>query len=104
MKFDFTYFLLRVLRYYCYYCVFPGFSRIQLTNKICGGNCSVEIRSSSWSAKVCLFNGPGLLTPRVFQVMSVPCSSTSGSVEIKRITYPSQDRWYKDVLVTVRGW
>jgi hypothetical protein len=28
MKFDFTYFLLRVLRYY--YCVFPGVSRIQL--------------------------------------------------------------------------
>jgi hypothetical protein len=28
MKFDFTYFLLRVLRYY--YCIFPGFTRIQL--------------------------------------------------------------------------
>jgi hypothetical protein len=55
MKFDFNYFLLRVLRYY-YCCVFPGFYRIQLTNKICGGNCSVEIRSSSWSPKVC----PGL--------------------------------------------
>jgi hypothetical protein len=32
MKFDFTYFLLPVLRYYDY-CIFPGFSRIQL-NKI----------------------------------------------------------------------
>jgi hypothetical protein len=31
MKFDFTYFLLRVLRYYYYYyCIFPGVSRIQL--------------------------------------------------------------------------
>jgi hypothetical protein len=30
MKFDFTYLLLRVLRYYYYYCIFPGFSRIQL--------------------------------------------------------------------------
>jgi hypothetical protein len=32
MKFDCTYFLLRVLRYYYYYyyCIFPGFSRIQL--------------------------------------------------------------------------
>jgi hypothetical protein len=29
MKFNFTYFLLRVLRYY-YYCIYPGFSRIQL--------------------------------------------------------------------------
>jgi hypothetical protein len=28
MKFDFTHFLLRVLRYY--YCIFPVFSRIQL--------------------------------------------------------------------------
>jgi hypothetical protein len=27
MKFDFTHFLLRVLRYY--YCMFPGFSNIQ---------------------------------------------------------------------------
>jgi hypothetical protein len=32
MKFDFTYFLLRVLRYY-YYCTFPGFSRTQLKNQ-----------------------------------------------------------------------
>jgi hypothetical protein len=31
MKFDFTYFLLRVLRYY--HCIFPGFSRMQL-NKL----------------------------------------------------------------------
>jgi hypothetical protein len=35
MKFDFPYFLLRVLRYYYYYYhhhhrIFPGFSRIQL--------------------------------------------------------------------------
>jgi hypothetical protein len=30
MKFDFIYFLLRVLRYYYYYCTFPGLSRIQL--------------------------------------------------------------------------
>jgi hypothetical protein len=31
MKFDFTYFLLRVLRYYYYYyCIFPGFSCMQL--------------------------------------------------------------------------
>jgi hypothetical protein len=35
MTFDFTYFLLRVLRYYYYYyyyyyCIFSGFSRTQL--------------------------------------------------------------------------
>jgi hypothetical protein len=35
MKFDFTYFLLRVLRYYYYYyyyyyCIFSGFSPLQL--------------------------------------------------------------------------
>jgi hypothetical protein len=64
MKIDFTYLLLRVLRYYYYYyyyyyyCIFPGVSRIQLKKiKICGGpRDSGKIRSSSWSAEVC----PGL--------------------------------------------
>jgi hypothetical protein len=62
MKFDFTYFLLRVLRYYYYYCcccccIFHGISHIQLTINIYGGPWySGKIRSSSWSAKVC----PGL--------------------------------------------
>jgi hypothetical protein len=43
MKFDFTHFLLRVLRYYYYYyyyyyyCIFPGFSCIQLKKLKCGG-------------------------------------------------------------------
>jgi hypothetical protein len=58
MKFDFSYLLLRVLRYYYYYYIFPGVSRIQLKPiKISGLRDSVKIISSSWSAEVC----PGLL-------------------------------------------
>jgi hypothetical protein len=83
MKFDVTYFLLRVLIYY-YYCIFPGFSRIQLKNiKICGGpRDSVKLIRSSWSAKVCpgvVYNA-GLSEGHVIQ----PATTMSGKVESER--------------------
>jgi hypothetical protein len=59
MRFDFTYFLLRVLRYYFYYCIFPGFSRIQpkqlkyVVNRGILGKLEVALGQQK-SAQVCI--------------------------------------------------